>query len=198
MNGFDRQPDVDIDRRSGPDRRTQANRRDGLDRRSGMDRRKSIEFVDFARPRSKPLFLLRRAINSLRRRSPKPEKPAKIAGAPESVSPNRIPRAHPRSECRTIAVLESGDSRKRCPATIINYSSAGFYVETAAPPPETTGVILHIANYRSTAPRPENVPRYFCQVRWSRKLPEQAGKGRFALGLKICTNLNEFTRLFSF
>ncbi|HHP7233334.1 MAG TPA: hypothetical protein ACFCUC_01790 [Desulfobacterales bacterium] len=197
MNGSDNQERHSRNRRSGRDRRIQPNRRDGLDRRSGMDRRSRPSSENLETPKSKPSFLLRRAIHTLRRRTPQHPKTPKSDQVPQSTKHALVPRAHPRTECRSAAILESGDSRQQWPAMVIDYSSYGFNVEITAPPPTAPGVILHIANYHAAAPRPENVPRYFCEVRWSRPLPGQDQTDRFAVGLKICSDLNEFTRLFS-
>lgn len=162
-----------------------------------VDRRKAAAISHLGKPMPKRQFLFRRAIDSLRRRPSQNEKSSKLAGVGNHRKQHRLPRTHARTQCQALALLESSDSRERSPATVFNYSPAGFYIETDASPSPDSGVILHIENYRASAPRPENVPRYFCQVRWSRPLSGQEAQRRFAVGLKICASLDEFTRLFS-
>jgi len=184
-------------RRTGPDRRDGSDHRDGMDRRSGEDRRRRSQRENLDTTAAKRPFLLRKAIDSLWRRPSAGETSTQTSPADRSAPPTLTPRAHPRHECRTPVFLESGDSRKKSAATVFNYNSSGFYLETDALFHPTTGVILHMKNYQASAPSPENVPQYFCEVRWSRPLIRQDAEGRFAVGLKICSTLNEFTRLFS-
>jgi len=185
------------DRRRLPERRDGLDRRSGSDRRDGSDRRKRPAIEELNQPPAKGSFILRRAIHSLRRHPARDEKPAESVRDEAAEGREMIPRAHPRTDCRASALLESGDSRDKSAATVLNYSADGFYIETDISVAPASGVILHIANYRASAPRPENIPRYFCQVRWSRPVSGPNMNKRFAVGLKICSSLNEFTRLFS-
>jgi hypothetical protein len=106
-------------------------------------------------------------------------------------------RAHERVSIESPVMVQEGDSHAMFPGTLLNFSSAGMYIESETVPRLRSGIIIHMQNYASDAATPEDIRKYYGQVRWCRKLTGMVVFVRYGIGIKLTDDLNEFVKLFS-
>ena len=106
-------------------------------------------------------------------------------------------RAHERVTIESPVMVQEGDSHAMFPGTLLNFSSAGMYIESETTPRLRSGIIIHMQNYASEAATPEDIRKYYGQVRWCRKLTGMVVFVRYGIGIKLTDDINEFVKLFS-
>mgnify|MGYP002064850726 FL=1 len=106
-------------------------------------------------------------------------------------------RAHDRVAIESPVMVQEGDSHAMFPGTLLNFSSAGMYIESETVPRLRSGIIIHMQNYASDAATPEDIRKYYGQVRWCRKLTGMVVFVRYGIGIKLIDDINEFVKLFS-
>jgi len=106
-------------------------------------------------------------------------------------------RAHERVSIESPVMVQEGDSHAMFPGTLLNFSSAGMYIESETVPRLRSGIIIHMQNYASDAATPEDIRKYYGQVRWCRKLTGMVVFVRYGIGIKLIDDINEFVKLFS-
>jgi hypothetical protein len=52
-------------------------------------------------------------------------------------------------------------------------------------------------NYASEAAKPEDIRKYYGQVRWYRKLTGMVVFVRYGIGIRLIDDINDFVKLFS-
>ena len=80
--------------------------------------------------------------------------------------------------------------------SVINYSKGGFYIEADEYPEIGTGALVHMSQYSPEAPSPENVEKYYVEVKWVKKTCEENNQSRYGIGVKNCSDIYELFRLF--
>jgi hypothetical protein len=106
-------------------------------------------------------------------------------------------RIHDRVPIESPVMLQEGDSHAMFPGTLLNFSNSGMYIESETVPRLRSGIIVHMQNYASNAASPEDIRKYYGQVRWSRKLTGMVVFVRYGIGVKLIDDINEFVKLFS-
>jgi hypothetical protein len=106
-------------------------------------------------------------------------------------------RVHERVTVESPVMVQEGDSHTMFPGTLLNFSSAGMYIESETVPRLRSGIIIHMQNYDSEAAKPEDIRIYYGQVRWYRKLTGMVVFVRYGIGIKLIDDINDFVKLFS-
>ena len=106
-------------------------------------------------------------------------------------------RIHERVAVESPVMVQEGDSHAMYPGTLLNFSSAGMYIESETVPRLRSGIIIHMQNYASDAATPEDIRKYYGQVRWCRKLTGMVVFVRYGIGIKLVDDINDFVKLFS-
>ena len=106
-------------------------------------------------------------------------------------------RIHERVAVESPVMVQEGDSHAMFPGTLLNFSSAGMYIESETIPRLRSGIIVHMQNYASDATTPEDIRKYYGQVRWCRKLTGMVVFVRYGIGIKLVDDINDFVKLFS-
>jgi hypothetical protein len=106
-------------------------------------------------------------------------------------------RTHERVTIESPVMVQEGDSHALFPGTLLNFSSAGMYIESETVPRLRSGIIIHMQNYASEAETPEDIRKYYGQVRWCRKLTGMVVFVRYGIGVKLIDDINDFVKLFS-
>jgi len=106
-------------------------------------------------------------------------------------------RIHERVAVESPVMVQEGDSHAMFPGTLLNFSSAGMYIESETIPRLRSGIIIHMQNYASDAATPEDIRKYYGQVRWCRKLTGMVVFVRYGIGIKLVDDINDFVKLFS-
>jgi PilZ domain len=110
---------------------------------------------------------------------------------------NLIDRTHERVTIESPVMVQEGDSHALFPGTLLNFSSVGMYIESETVPRLRSGIIIHMQNYASEAETPEDIRKYYGQVRWCRKLTGMVVFVRYGIGVKLIDDINDFVKLFS-
>jgi hypothetical protein len=108
-----------------------------------------------------------------------------------------IDRIHDRVAIESPVMVQEGDSHAMFPGTLLNFSSAGMYIESETAPRLRSGIIIHMQNYASEAAKPEDIRKYYGQVRWYRKLTGMVVFVRYGIGIRLIDDINDFVKLFS-
>lgn len=106
-------------------------------------------------------------------------------------------RNHERLPVDAPIMVQEGSSQEVFPGTLLNFSSSGMYIESNNAPRLRAGVIIHMQNYSSAAAAPEDIRKYYGQVRWCRKLTGLVVFVRYGIGVKLIDDINDFVKLFS-
>lgn len=106
-------------------------------------------------------------------------------------------RTHARVVIESPVMVQEGDSHAVFPGTLLNFSRSGMYIESETVPRLRSGIIIHMQNYASNAATPEDIRKYYGQVRWCRKLTGMVVFVRYGIGVKLIDDVNEFVKLFS-
>ena len=107
-----------------------------------------------------------------------------------------IDRAYDRIEIESPVSIQDNDTFNVYPGTLYNHSQAGMYVETESVPRVHSGVVIQMQNYASNAASPENIRKYYGQVRWRRKLSGMVVFVNYGVGIKLCNDLDDFIKTF--
>jgi hypothetical protein len=105
-------------------------------------------------------------------------------------------RTHARVEIESPVMVQEGGSHAIFPGILLNFSSSGMYIEAETAPRLRSGLIIHMKNYDSGAAAPEDLRKYYGQVRWCRKLTGMVVFVRYGIGVKLVDDINEFVNLF--
>ena len=92
--------------------------------------------------------------------------------------------------------IQDTEIRKVAAAKMFNYSKSGLYLETEKAPRIGKGAIIHMINYSVHASEPEDLRRYYTRVVWVNKLSGAVVFNRYGVGVKLCSSIEEFIRLF--
>ncbi len=106
-------------------------------------------------------------------------------------------RSHERVRIDSPVMIQESGSRTVFPATLLNFSGSGMYIESDTAPRLRAGIIIHIQNYDAGAAAPEDIRKYYGQVRWCRKLAGLVVFVRHGIGVKLIDDINDFVKLFS-
>jgi hypothetical protein len=107
-----------------------------------------------------------------------------------------IDRAHDRIDIKSPISIQDNDTFKVYPGTLYNHSQAGMYIETESAPRIHSGVVIKMQNYASNATAPEDIRKYYGQVRWCRKLSGMVVFVNYGVGIKLCCDLDDFIKTF--
>ena len=107
-----------------------------------------------------------------------------------------IDRAHDRINIEAPIGIQDSDTYDIYSGTLFNHSPAGMYVETETAPRVHSGVVIHMRNYAADAAVPENIRKYYGQVRWCQKLSGMVVFVNYGIGIKLCSDLDEFIKTF--
>ena len=107
-----------------------------------------------------------------------------------------IERAYDRIEIELPVSIQDNDTFNVYPGTLYNHSQAGMYVETESAPRIHSGVVIQMQNYASNAAAPENIRKYYGQVRWRRKLSGMVVFISYGVGIKLSGDLDDFMKTF--
>ena len=189
------------ERRLGLDRRKQdptssehINRRAGRDRRSSPDGRLPLFGAGLKSGAGSWRVLLNKfkgntADKEFNRRRSRTEDPVLKADA-------YLDRSYGRVGCEVPVFIQDTEIRKVAAAKMFNYSKSGLYLETEKAPRIGKGAIIHMINYSVHASEPEDLRRYYTRVVWVNKLSGAVVFNRYGVGVKLCSSIEEFIRLF--
>ena len=175
--------------RKAIDRRSEADRRRSdislpvyWERRIATDRRNEIKSSEneYASKSHSLKFMLRNLV---------PE-------ADEASKSKFIQRAFERFNYRTPILFEDCETHTTSKGTLYNYSKGGMYLEADCFPMQGSGAQIHIVNYSPDASEPEDLSRYFTEVKWVKKHSGLVDPNRYGIGVKYCTNTEDLFRLF--
>lgn len=107
-------------------------------------------------------------------------------------------RAHGRLACRASVHIHDRDASEAYPATALNYSREGMYLESDYAPRIGAGLLLEMLDHDSGSAAPADISKYHSRVVWRAKLSGNLVFTRYGMGVQHCQNLDEFLRLFSF
>lgn len=107
-----------------------------------------------------------------------------------------VDRAYDRIDIESPVSIQDSDTFEVYPGTLYNYSQAGMYVETESTPRIHSGVVIQMQNYASNATAPEYIRKYYGQVRWRRKLSGMVVFVNYGVGIKLCSDLDDFIKTF--
>ena len=107
-----------------------------------------------------------------------------------------IDRAHDRIPFEAPISIQDGDTYDIFTGTLFNHSPGGMYLETETAPRIHSGVVVHMQNYAPDAVAPENIRKYYGQVRWCQKLSGMVVFVNYGVGIKLCSDLDEFIKTF--
>ena len=113
-----------------------------------------------------------------------------------SPSHNFKERKSDRFNFETPIVFESYDTGEVFRGSAINYGKGGLYIEAEHRPEEGTGAIVHMAEYSPWASGPNNLQKYYVQVKWIKHKPGTTNHNRYGIGVKNCDDIHELFRLF--
>jgi hypothetical protein len=108
-----------------------------------------------------------------------------------------IDRSHERVMIESAVMVQEVDSHAMFPGSLLNFSNSGMYIESETAPRLRSGIIIHMQNYASDAASPEDIRKYYGQVRWCRKQTGMVVFVRYGIGVKLIDDINEFVKLFS-
>ncbi|MFZ0133024.1 MAG: PilZ domain-containing protein [Desulfobacterales bacterium] len=106
-------------------------------------------------------------------------------------------RNHERVPVEAAVMIQEGSSQEVFPGTLLNFSSSGMYIESNNAPRLRAGIIIHMQNYDAAAASPEDIRKYYGQIRWYRKLTGLVVFVRYGIGVKLIDDINDFVKLFS-
>jgi len=195
---------ADTDRRTSGDRRNLflphypvVDRRCGTERRAKRDRRLSVSvFESGEKPKTSLLGTILKyglKFGGI--------KEGALKGAPVSGRTvdraTRIKRAYHRLPCRIPVKIFDGETHRFIPATARNYCQSGMYLESEHAPGIDTGIAIKMDNQSLETAEPEEIPKYHSRVIWRRKISGKTVGMSFGIGVKHCSDLEEFLNLFS-
>ena len=186
-----------IDRRSGLDRRQPETSLDvHWERRNVSDRRhnfKSPEKVQTSNWRNwKFIFGKPKRIST-----ETDTRPFRMSLSEKSVGESKfIKRAYERINFEAPILFEDYDTRTTSAGTIYNYSKGGMYLEADYFPMDRSGALIHMVNYAPNAPEPENLIKYYVQVKWVEKISGVVVFNRYGIGVEYCNDVKDLFRLF--
>jgi hypothetical protein len=174
---------------SGTERRRDIDRRDAFGKRPETPKRKTVKING---------AFITQAIHMLLRKNGRNGSNVKNVMGPDRIrdATHLIDRAHDRINFKAKISIQDGDTFNVYPGTLLNHSQVGMYVETETAPRIHSGVVIHMQNYATDASAPENIRKYYGQVRWSRKLSGMVVFVNYGVGIKFCSNLDEFIKTF--
>ncbi|MFZ0614521.1 MAG: PilZ domain-containing protein [Desulfobacterales bacterium] len=106
-------------------------------------------------------------------------------------------RTHERARIDSPVMVQEGGSQAVFPGTLLNFSDSGMYIESNTAPRLQAGIIIHMQNYAAAAASPEDLRKYYGQVRWYRKLTGLVVFVRYGIGVKLIDDIDDFVKLFS-
>jgi hypothetical protein len=109
----------------------------------------------------------------------------------------QIIRENRRLPCRIPVKILDGKTHRFIPATARNYSRSGMYLESEYVPGIDSGIAIKIDNQSSEAAEPQHIPKYHSRVIWRKKISGKAVYLNHGMGVKHCSDLEEFLDLFS-
>ncbi|MGB8424961.1 MAG: PilZ domain-containing protein [Desulfobacterales bacterium] len=181
-----------------------SDRRTGIDRRRGdpppyigPERRKIVERRGVRRPNR--LSPKARLINRVMRTIMGKGATADTAQRPQwsRGTMQLTDRSHERIRIDSPVMVQEGGSPTAFPGTLLNFSSSGMYIESDSAPRLRAGIIIHMQNYAAAAASPEDIRKYYGQVRWCRKQAGLVVFVRYGIGVKLIDDINDFVKLFS-
>lgn len=189
--GVDRRHPI-LTRHVGVERRKNGERRASSDRRGGVS---SATLKAAAKPKFLNILFKNRFSRPKARQSKRRQ--ASFDGQDVHLDAH-IPRAHERSTCEIPVKVLDRDTYEFVPATVYNFSKAGMYLESEYAPRLGSGLAIRMVNHSKEAAEPEDVAKYHSQVKWCHKIAGNVVFLRYGIGVRHCTDLEDFFRLFSF
>ena len=191
---------------------TDKNMRSGVERRRanpppyhGMERRRAAELRGGKGVESK--FQLPGSISKMFRktlsafgRNSESTIDDDIRYTPSATKPVRTStseRAFDRIERQAPVLIEDYDTHTVKPATMLNYSKTGMYIESELAPMVNSGIVIQMVDHSPGASEPEDLEKYFAQVKWRRKVSGMVVFSRYGIGVEYCSNIDDYLTLFS-
>lgn len=107
-----------------------------------------------------------------------------------------IERAYDRITFKAPILFEDYDTRTGSTGTIYNYSKGGMYLEAGYFPMIGSGALIHMLNYSPDASEPENLIKYYVQIKWVEKISGMVVFNRYGIGVAYCNDIKDLFRLF--
>ena len=119
------------------------------------------------------------------------------ASKPVTRSRSTSERAFDRIEREAPVLIEDYDTHTVKHATMLNYSKTGMYIESELAPMVNSGIVIHMVDHSPGASEPEDLEKYFAQVKWRRKVSGMVVFTRYGIGVEYCSNIDDYLTLFS-
>jgi hypothetical protein len=103
-----------------------------------------------------------------------------------------------RIKCELPIVFANHETGEIFKGSAFNYSQRGLYVEVDDYCPIVgKGALIYMTEYSPKAEGPNDLKKYYVQVKWTRQLSETEYPNQYGIGVKHCSGIDEFVRLFA-
>ena len=106
-------------------------------------------------------------------------------------------RESERINCELPIVFANHETGEIAKGSALNYSKCGLYLEVDHCPIEGKGALVYMTEYSPRAKDPNNVQKYYVQVKWIKQISEAENRDRYGIGVKQCNSIDEMVRLFA-
>jgi hypothetical protein len=116
----------------------------------------------------------------------------------ENSPPTRkhLERESERINCELPIVFANHETGEIAKGSAFNYSQRGLYIELDHCPTEGTGALVHMTQYSPKGTGPDNLKKYYVEVKWVKQISEAENQDRYAIGVRHCSDIYELFRLF--
>lgn len=191
-------------RRSGADRRglllttyPMDERRCGIDRRTTFDRRLSRSIFESVKMPKRvqlcAIFKKGLIFGQTKKRALKQAPTSNRKANPD----HRIERAYHRLPCQIPIKVLNCETHRFIQATARNYSDSGMYLESEYAPAIDSGIAIKMEKRSVVSAKPPHIPKYHSRVIWRKVISKSVDHFRYGIGVKHCSDLEEFLKLFS-
>ena len=106
-----------------------------------------------------------------------------------------------RIKCELPIVFTNHESGENAIGSALNYSKSGLYIETEhhifRQPKVGKGALVYMTEYSPHVEGPNNLQKYYVQVKWIEQISEAKNKHRYRIGVKHCSSYDDMLRLFA-
>ena len=106
-------------------------------------------------------------------------------------------RESERINCELPIVFANHETGEIAKGFALNYSRSGLYMEVDHCPIAGKGALVYMTEYSPQAEGPNNLQKYYVQVKWIKQISEAENQDRYGIGVKQCNSIDEMVKLFA-
>ena len=110
-------------------------------------------------------------------------------------------RESERINCELPILFANHETGEIAKGSALNYSKSGLYIETEhhifRQPKVGKGALVYMTEYSPQVEGPNNLQKYYVQVKWIEQISEAENKHRYRIGVKHCSSYDDMLRLFA-